>query len=323
MPGMSIAQNIRTVCETKVVDLSCSAPAAPDTTICDDCLRELFEPSDRRLHHPFITCTSCSLRLATVQDSSPADVNAALPSLQVPQYLLSQPDACTSCSSRVPFPCSNNQEKSFIEQTRCGPAVQAARLLARGSILAVRGWGGYYLACDALNTDVVRSLRQQKCYDARPLVLMVPDLATARPLVHINRAEEALLTSRQRPIVLLNRREDSPVAPEVASSSDMLGIMLPYTPLYQLLLQTCAAESFCGRPVALVMTSSNLNEAPVVNRTDEARQRLHALAEGVLTHDLEIYTRAADSVVRVVARGMQFLRRKRTARQNRWPFPSV
>src|SRR5207302_5024900 len=167
-------------------------------------------------------------------------------------------------------------------QDKPDPIVAAARLLASGTILAIKGLGGYHLACDALNTEAVQRLRQRKHREAKPFALMVPDLETARRLCQVSDAEAALLQSHRRPIVLLSQRPDCPVAPGVAPAYNTLGIMLPYTPLHHLLLRAFAATVGADRPAVLVMTSGNLSDEPIAYRDDGARTRLSSIAEGML-----------------------------------------
>jgi len=203
----------------------------------------------------------------------------------------------------------------------------AAHSLATGHILAIKGLGGYHLACDAFNTQAVRHLRQRKHREARPFALMVPNLATAQSLCEINEQEAALLQARQRPIVLLKKRADCLIAPDVAPVEQTLGIMLPYTPLHHLLFQACrdvygrgnpcgcprpgCPRPGCPRPVVLVMTSGNLSDEPIAYQDADADTRLATIADGILTHNRAIHIRCDDSVMRVTSAGQQFLRRSR------------
>jgi len=184
-------------------------------------------------------------------------------------------------------------------------------MLASGAILAVKGLGGYHLACDAFYTDAVKRLRQRKQREAKPFALMVPDIETARQLCHVSDAEAALLQARQRPVVLLRQRTGCPVAPAVAPAYHTLGIMLPYTPLHHILLRSFAEISKTNCLVALVMTSGNLSEEPIAYRDDDAQERLQAIADGFLIHNRAIHVRCDDSVVRIAAEGEQIFRRSR------------
>ncbi len=191
------------------------------------------------------------------------------------------------------------------------PIAKAAELLAAGAILAIKGLGGYHLACDALNAQAVQRLRQRKHREARPFALMAPDLGVARRLCQISEAEAILLQSRQRPIVLLQQLPGCPVAPDVAPGYHTLGIMLPYTPLHHLLLRAFSSAMRSAHVPVLVMTSGNLSDEPIAYLDDDAHARLGPLAEGLLLHNRAIHMRCDDAVVRVVAGGQQLFRRSR------------
>jgi len=193
----------------------------------------------------------------------------------------------------------------------------AAQYLARGAILAIKGLGGYHLACDALHVEAVQRLRQQKHREAKPFALMVPDLETARQLCSVSDAEAKLLQSHRRPIVLLEQLDVETqeisvrIAPGVAPAYNSLGIMLPYTPLHYLLLQSFAALRGSDHPAVLVMTSGNRSDEPIAYQDEDARERLAPIADGVLIHNRNIHMRCDDSVVRVTNVGEQLFRRSR------------
>src|SRR5450755_3918039 len=208
---------------------------SPDTATCIDCLHELFDPADRRYGYPFINCTNCGPRFTIVQDV-PYDRHKTtmrdfpLCPLCQAEYedplnrrFHAQPNACPTCGPQV-------QLLDWADNSFPNPIVTAAQQLAAGKILAIKGLGGYHLACDALNAEAVQRLRQRKHREAKPFALMVPDLETARLLCEVSDAEAALLQSHRRPIVLMKRRSDCPIAPDVAPGQDNLGLMLPYTP---------------------------------------------------------------------------------------------
>ncbi len=293
---------------------------SPDTSICDDCLRELFDVSDRRYHYPFINCTNCGPRFTIVQDvpydrdKTTMRVFPMCPACQseyedpLNRRFHAQPNACPACGPQV---CLLDEAGQLIE---CAdPIVKAAQRLVEGAILGVKGLGGYHLACDALNIESVQRLRQRKHREARPFALMAPDLETAMHLCEVSAEEVALLQSRQRPIVLLKKRAECNVAPDVAPAYDTLGIMLPYTPLHYLLLHACAeiGEREPGRPVVLVMTSGNLSDEPIAYDDDDAQERLSPIADGMLVHNRDIQVRCDDSVMRVTEYGEQLFRRSR------------
>ncbi|HVB74929.1 MAG TPA: carbamoyltransferase HypF [Ktedonobacteraceae bacterium] len=306
---------------------------SPDSATCDDCLRELFDPADRRYRYAFINCTNCGPRFTIVQDvpydreKTTMQVFPMCPACKAEygdplnRRFHAQPNACPFCGPHMRlFEWSDHDSVGASVAWTLGsdpcdrpsdPVATAAQRLAEGAILAIKGLGGYHLACDALNAGAVRRLRQRKHREAKPFALMVPDLETARALCEVSVAEAALLQSRRRPIVLLEQRTDCPVAPGVAPSHNSLGIMLPYTPLHHLLLRDFAAVIEAGRPEALVMTSGNLSDEPIAYRDDDARERLASIADGMLTHNRDIHMRCDDSVMRTAGGGEQFLRRSR------------
>jgi hydrogenase maturation protein HypF len=320
---------------------------SPDTATCDDCLRELFDPQDRRYRYPFINCTNCGPRFTIVQDV-PYDRDKTT----MRDFLMctdcqaeyddplnrrfhAQPDACPVCGPQVKLaawsdergqedltllssfkegdnePAQDGLIPSLAQEAHADYITAAARYLASGGILSIKGLGGYHLACDAMNVEAVQRLRQRKHREAKPFALMVPDLLTARQLCYINDAEAKLIQSHRRPIVLLTQRSDCPVAPGIAPGYTSLGIMLPYTPLHHLLLHDFATAIKPGCLPVLVMTSGNLSDEPIAYRDDDAQKRLHPIAEGILLHNRIIHMRCDDSVLRLVDGSEQFFRRSR------------
>ena len=298
-----------------------------DTATCDDCLHELFDPVDRRFHYPFINCTNCGPRFTIIQDV-PYDRDKTTMRVfpmckdcqreyddPLNRRFHAQPNACPVCGPQVSL---LNEAGEAINRTPglqdVDPIIAAAQQLATGAILTIKGLGGYHLACDALNVESVKRLRQRKHREAKPFALMVPDLETATRLCQVSDAEATLLLSHQRPVVLLSQRSDCPVAPDVAPAHDTLGVMLPYTPLHHLLLRAFAEisepEGSYHLPV-LVMTSGNLSDEPIAYKDDDARQRLASIAKDVLLHNRDIYMRCDDSVTRMAAGGTQIFRRSR------------
>jgi hydrogenase maturation protein HypF len=306
---------------------------SPDTATCDDCLRELLDPADRRYGYPFINCTSCGPRFTIVQDvpydrdNTTMRVFPMCPACRseyddpLNRRFHAQPNACPVCGPHLSLldlsdEYANELFRNTVAMNTVGGSdakiiERAAHQLAAGAILAIKGLGGYHLACDALNAEVVQRLRSCKHREAKPFALMVPDLATARQLCRVSEAEAALLQSHRRPIVLLDQLPACPVAPGVAPAHTTLGIMLPYTPLHHLLLRAFAAAIGSARPATLVMTSGNLSEEPIAYRDEDARERLASIADGMLTHNRAIHMRCDDSVVRVAVGDVQFLRRSR------------
>jgi len=288
-------------------------PISPDVSLCADCLRELLDPGDRRYRYPFINCTNCGPRFTIIKDI-PYDR---------PHTTMAPFEMCPECASEYKDPLDRRFHAQPVACPVCGPhiwlevdgesvaereeALQAARrLLREGKILAVKGLGGFHLACDATNPDAVATLRRRKLRVDKPFALMMLDLATVEAHCLFDDAERELLQSHQRPILILFRRSESNVAQEVAPGQDTLGVMLPYTPLHVLLIEP--EEDF---PPALVMTSGNLSEEPIAIENEEARERLNDLADAFLLHDRRIHTRCDDAVVRTFDGAMYPLRRAR------------
>jgi hydrogenase maturation protein HypF len=282
-------------------------PISPDVSICPDCLRELFDPSDRRYRYPFINCTNCGPRFTIIKDI-PYDrpKTTMAPFAMCPdcekeytdpldRRFHAQPVACPVCGPQVWL------EQGSNDFSRSDNAIQETRkLLAGGKIVAIKGLGGFHLACDATNTESVGELRRRKLRVDKPFALMIPDLGTIEQHCFVNEAERELLQSGARPIVLLRRRPDSPIAKECAPGQDTLGVMLPYTPLHYLLFSGDPQSPFPDSQFPpLVMTSGNLSEEPIATKNKEARERLASLADAFLMHDRDIHIRCDDSVVRV------------------------
>jgi len=253
-----------------------------DTATCEDCLRELFDPSDRRYRYPFINCTQCGPRFTIVRSIPYDRANTTMASFAL----------CADCRREYEDPADRRFHAEPTCCPVCGPSLslpleRAVELLHEGKTVAIKGLGGYHLACDAVSEQAVARLRSRKRREEKPLALM-----TAEPelLVELNAEEWELLRSPARPILLARRRASTPVAPSVAPGNDWLGVMLPYTPLHHLL---CA--DFGG---ALVMTSGNLSDEPIAYDDEEARARLGEIADAFLAHDRPIERRCEDSVVR-------------------------
>ncbi|HHS96368.1 MAG TPA: carbamoyltransferase HypF [Chloroflexi bacterium] len=286
-------------------------PISPDIAICEDCLRELFDPNDRRYRYPFINCTNCGPRFTIIKDIPYDRPNTTMapfkmcPDCQAEydnptdRRFHAQPNACPVCGPKVWLDVRSSEFDVETPNSELGTPpdapIQAARqLLREGAIVAIKGLGGFHLACDATNDEAVARLRERKGRVDKPFAIMAFDLETVEQFCEVNDAERALLTSRERPIVLLRRKPNTPISPLVAPNNRYLGVMLPYTPLHYLLL-----EPTDGFPIALVMTSGNYSEEPIAIDNDEALERLSRLADAFLLHDRDIHARCDDSVVRI------------------------
>lgn len=324
---------------------------SPDIATCDDCLRELFDPADRRYHYPFINCTNCGPRFtiirslpydraATSMDCFPMCPECAAEyGDPLDRRFHAQPDACFDCGPHITWrEAAGDME---LEGSGAMPAVGSTRetsdaiidrcveLLASGGIVAIKGLGGFHLACNAANEQAVVELRRRKRRSNKPLAVMVRSLADTERLCHVDDAERDLLAGSIRPIVLLRRRVvgegDSPdgltLAPSVAHDLPDLGVMLPYTPLQHLLLAAAEAHGMH----ALVMTSGNLSEEPIETDDNLAWEHLVAvgIADALLGNDRAILSRYDDSVVRVVDGAVMPVRRARGYAPQPLPLPAL
>lgn len=325
---------------------------SPDIVTCDDCLRELFDPADRRYHYPFINCTNCGPRFTIIRslpyDRAATSMNcfpmcpecAAEYADPLDRRFHAQPDACFDCGPHItwreasvggePGEAAALPAVGTTRETSDAIIDRCVELLAGGGIVAIKGLGGFHLACDASNEQAVAELRRRKRRSNKPLAVMVRDLADAERLCHVNDVERGLLAGSIRPIVLLRRRAacesgGSPnalaLAPSVAHDLPELGVMLPYTPFQHLLL---AAAETRGMH-ALVMTSGNLSEEPIETDDDLAWERLVAagIADALLGNDRAILSRYDDSVVRAVDGAVMPVRRARGYAPQPLPLPAL
>jgi hydrogenase maturation protein HypF len=298
-------------------------PISPDVSMCPDCRRELLDPDDRRYRYPFINCTNCGPRFTIIKDI-PYDR---------PLTTMAEFDMCPACQAEYNDPLDRRFHAQPVACPECGPhiwcqingqrradgddALRMARsVLRKGSIMAVKGLGGFHLACDATNAEAVQTLRQRKGRVDKPFALMMADLDAVRRHCFLSPEEAELLESRQRPIVVLDRLPDSSLAESLAPGQWTVGVMLPYTPLHVLLL-----EPEPGFPDALVMTSGNLSEEPIATDNEEALGRLSQLADAFLLHNRDIETRCDDSVALVAAKGPYLIRRSRGYAPAPLPLP--
>ena len=283
---------------------------SPDTSICDDCLGELLDPSDRRYRYPFINCTNCGPRYTIIKDI-PYDRDKT--TMQVfkmckacnKEYrdpfnrrFHAQPNACWDCGPRVRL---YDHKRDVIP---CDdPIKETVRLLKEGHILAIKGLGGFHLAVDATRDEAVARLRRRKHREEKPFAVMSRDMESVRRYAYVTRDEEELLTSSRRPIVLLRKKEGQELSQGVSPRNKNVGVMLPYTPLHYLIFE--------GDFLALVMTSGNMTEEPIVIDNDDAFDRLSSIADYVLVHNRDICLRSDDSVLRVVDGVARQMRRSR------------
>jgi len=313
-PGFRIVASEVTVAGTP------KTPIPPDIAVCDDCVAELFDPHDRRYRHPFVTCTNCGPRFTIIRE---------LP-YDRPATTMSAFAMCERCAAEYHDPANRRFHAQPIACPECGPSLwfsspagrvsgsdaalaATQRALAAGAVVAIKGIGGYHLACAADDEAVVGALRARKARGAKPFAMLVGDLDIARRYAHIDDSEAAVLLGPARPIVLLRRRprnNTAPVADAVAPGSPLLGLMLPYSPIHHLLL---APVPGAGEPVpeALVLTSANRSDEPICFTDDDVKQRLSVLCDAVLDHDRPIHVPCDDSVVRVIDGSELPIRRSR------------
>ena len=286
------------------------APIPPDLPTCHACLLELFNPADRRYRYPFINCTNCGPRFTITRDvpyDRPATTMAAFAMCADcrreydsvdDRRFHAQPNACPVCGPRLAV-----MTPGGVSIESDDPIAVAGGILRAGGVVAVKGLGGFHLACDATSASAVQRLRARKRRDEKPFAIMVSDSRHADQIACLTAEERRLLESPERPIVLTTSREVSGVAADVAPGNPLVGMLLPYTPLHHLLMREVE------RP--LVMTSGNVSDEPMVYRNDEALARLGSVVDLFLVHNRDIDTRCDDSVARVIARRPVVLRRAR------------
>ncbi len=277
---------------------------SPDVAMCVDCQAEQRDPANRRYRHAFVNCTNCGPRFTII---------AGLPYDRANTTMAAFP-MCADCAGEYGDPADRRFHAQPVCCPKCGPTMSyrdgrgrriggevglryGRALLRGGGILAVKGIGGYHLACDAANDDAVSELRRRKQRGGKPFAVMVADVAAARTLCLLDESSERLLSGPQRPIVLVARSPSAPVADSVAPQNPDLGVMLAYTPLHMLLFGLPGDEP---GPATLVMTSGNLGGEPICYRDDDATERLSHLADGWLTHERSILAPCDDSVIRVL-----------------------
>jgi hydrogenase maturation protein HypF len=306
---------------------------SPDVSVCNDCLRELYDEGDRRHLYPFINCTNCGPRY-TITLRTPYDR---------PNTTMARFRMCPACEGEYKDPANRRFHAEPVACPACGPRVFLADwdkeasdpirktigLLREGKVVAIKGLGGFHLACDATNKEAVQTLRQRKRRNNKPFALMAPDVETIKRYCLVSPEEEDLLVSERRPIVLLRKKTLCSLPEAVAPGNNRLGFMLPYTPLHYLLFHDSGeagmtrssvkgekGEAVCdpvrkGTCGPLVMTSGNLSEEPIQIENSEAKDKLGGLADAFLLHDRDIFMRVDDSVLKVTAGRVSFIRRAR------------
>jgi hydrogenase maturation protein HypF len=278
---------------------------SPDLATCPDCYHDFTDPANRRYGYPFTNCTNCGPRYTIIRDIPYDRPNTTMAGFRM----------CAACQAEYDDPHNRRFHAQPNACPECGPRLsapiaEAQKRLAAGAIVAIRGLGGFHLACDPANDAAVHLLRERKRRSDKPFALMARDTAAVEAICQVSPDDRRALESSRRPIVILPRRPDAPVATAVAPGNNTIGCMLPYTPLHHLL--------FTGAPYdVLVMTSGNLSEEPIVTSNREALARLAPLADWFLLHDRDIYMRADDSVVRT------FEGRERTLRRSRGFVPQA
>lgn len=283
-----------------------------DVAVCDDCLFEMLNPTDRRYRYPFINCVNCGARFTIILDipydrkqTTMQKFNLCLECENEYHNLLhrryhTQPNCCPVCGPYLELLDGNGKRIKTID-----PIAETITRLQQGEIMAIKGIGGFHLVCDAGNNQAVQNLRERKHREAKPFAIMSKDLAAIRTYCEVSPAEEELLTSPQRPIVLLKKKKKIPnIAESVAPNLNHLGVMLPYAPLHHLLFED-------AKYLALVMTSGNLSDEPIVMDNAVALETFHGMVDGYLMHNRDIYNRCDDSIAMVVDKEPIILRRAR------------
>jgi hydrogenase maturation protein HypF len=296
---------------SSLLDAPPKALISPDVTICGDCLREMMNPRDRRFRYPFINCTNCGPRFTIIRDIPYDRARTTMasfpmcPACQAEYHdptnrrFHAQPNACWDCGPLVQLWSADGCLKDVAEPLR-----EASKLLEQDHIIAVKGLGGFHLACNARSESAVNVLRERKRRIEKPFAVMLRRIEDAERFCEVDDAAKKLLLSIERPIVLLPRRSDSGLVESLAPGNRFLGVFLPYTPLHHLLLAS-------GKCDALVMTSANLSEEPIAIDNAEAVRRLQGIADAFLVHNRDILRRCDDSVIRLASGRPQMLRRSR------------
>jgi hydrogenase maturation protein HypF len=298
-------------------------PISPDIAICEDCQRELFDPQDHRFRYPFINCTNCGPRLTIIKDipyDRPKTTMATFPMCAVckgeyadptNRRFHAQPIACPDCGPKIWF-----QDKNGNRTTHEAGLQQAREFLKDGKIIAIKGLGGFHLACDATNPNAVDNLRMRKKRSQKPFAVMGFSLSAIEKYCEINASDRELILSKEKPIVIVDQKTGNSLPEQIAPGHHTVGVMLPYTPLHLLLL-----EPENGYPDLFVMTSGNISEEPITYSNADCLERLDTIADGFLLHDREIFTRVDDTVMVSMDSQPYFFRRSRGYAPQSIPLP--
>jgi hydrogenase maturation protein HypF len=290
---------------------------SPDVALCGDCRRELHDPADRRFGYPFINCTHCGPRYTIIRGLPYDRLTTTMSVFAMCAQCLAeyddptdrrfhaQPNACGECGPGLALATTADDRPPKFNAGRAEEVIGRVRaLLAAGGIVAMRSVGGFHLACDASSDAAVERLRRLKRRSGKPFAVMARDLTTAERLCVVSRADRPLLTGAEHPVVIMERRADAAIADGVAPGNRTLGVMLPYTPLHELLFENAPFD-------VLVMTSGNQSEEPIVTSNDVAGRQFAGAADAILLHDRDIHMRADDSVVRAFEGRARLVRRSR------------
>jgi len=280
---------------------------SPDIGICDDCKADIDDKNNRRYRYAFTNCTNCGPRFTIIRDIPYDRKNTTMAEFiqcvdcqheyedPYDRRFHAQPNACPVCGPKLSFYVAGKIKQG-------DPYALFSEYISKGGIVAVKGIGGYHLACDARNEDTVARLRKSKIRYDKPFAVMMRDIGTVRRFCEVDKAEEEILTSARKPIVLLKKKEDNTIAEDTAPNNNRLGVMLPYTPLHYILMKNFDA---------LIMTSANISDRPMIYDDCEAMSRLFDIADAVLTHNRQIFRRMDDSVCMAVSGKVRMIRRAR------------
>ncbi len=283
----------------------------PDVSTCDECLKELESPKDKRYRYPFINCTNCGPRFTIIEKLPYDRPNTTMKKFKMcpdcereyndpkNRRFHAQPNACPVCGPHITL---YNSDKSLVAE-KDEALRQTINLLKKGKILAIKGIGGFHLVCDATNDFAIKTLRERKRRGEKPFAVMFKDINQIKEYADITDFEEAVILSPEKPIVIIKSKENTDLSKGVAPYLDRIGVFLPYSPLHHLLLKDF------GKP--LVMTSANLSDEPIVKDNEEAFEKLSIFTDYILTHNRDIKNRVDDSVVRIINKKISFIRRSR------------